>query len=348
MNDPLKFSYLLSTNLKHRTFIEKLIDDKERIYYKFKCEFLVDNFRPNEIRLKLDGSKLVVDATKQIKSFKSESSLNDLANFSNNTPLIRETENFKREIALPSFLNLKTLTSYLETYQKDENVLVIEAYVDEKSDLFKTLGNNKPSNSSYEIRPPPLIKPRTSVHKPSPNNGEFLKFKFDLKGYESANINLSIRKKSILHISAFKTILDDRTNELRKTDVFNHEIDLPPNVEIHNIKNCFDESEGILRIEIPFSKLGNNKSSGSGSNKKNSEKYLELTFDLYDFKFDTIKVENERVLVVTAHKKESNENFVRKYVLPDWVENENILVSEEKREIDNELKNLLIVQLPIF
>jgi HSP20 family molecular chaperone IbpA len=231
------------------------------------------------------------------------------------------------------------------------------------------------------------------------NNNDFLKFKFDLKGYDSNNISLSIKHRSVLQIHAFRTINDAQGKP--KNEEFNHEIALPSNVEIFNIRNCFDEADGVLRIEIPLSKpaaggaavdttsqlnnsstsstltqcsssesaatssQGNNSSVATRSAQKKplnkNEKYLELTFDLYDFKFDDIKIESGKILVVSAFKDKGDDKsmhgftcspdndkiYTRKYVLPSWVRSENIIVSQEKRRVDSKLKNLLILQLPI-
>jgi HSP20 family molecular chaperone IbpA len=411
-------------NTSYRTFIEKLIDEHNVVEFKFKTEFLADDFRPSEIKLKLNGSKLIVEAVKELKTFKSAGSLNappsnDASFFTN----FKESEKFKREIDLPGFLDLTTLSCYLETYERAESTLVVEAFIEKSSELYKQLyasslsetesvanssrSSAKPNTNNYhydnksfesknpdglfELRQPPEIKPRSSV-KNTKQATEFLKFKFDLKGYDSNNISLSIKNRSALHIHAVRVATD--SNSLKKNEEFNHEINLPSNVEIFNIRNCFDESDGVLRIEIPFSvdrqptqpSHNNNTSAArpdsststssvftsSSSNQSvalkpkpaldKNEKYLELTFDLYDFKFDDIKVENEKILIVSAYKEKNDDKpmhgftcsltddklYTRKYILPNWVRSENIIVSQEKRRVDNKLKNLLILQIPII
>ena len=329
------YGYLcLTTVPSHRTYLEKIVDSQNRVEYKFKTEFLADDFRPNEIKLKLNGATLTVEAIKEIKTCKSANALNTISNdvsfFSN----FKESEKFKREIDLPPFLDLATLNCYLETYQRAESVLLIEALIDKCSELYRQLNETKcdsPTASEkervFDIQSPPEIKPRSKMNgncnrstttAPAASNSEFLKFKFDLKGYDSNKIILSIRNKSGLHISASKHVVD--SNGELKQEQFEHEINLPGNAEIYNIRNCFDESDGVLRIEIPFSKeVTNNQynlNTNSGSDKsahcstssacpaspsmKNiascetfnnnakNEKYLELTFDLYDFKFDDV------------------------------------------------------------
>lgn len=276
----------------------------------------------------------------------------------------------------------------------------------------------------------------------------YLKYKFDLSDFDSNNISITIRDKTILNVSAVRTLFDSATGK-HTQDYFDHNINLPENVEIHNIKNCFDENDGLLRIEIPLKPIStttsssireeligtpkststlrraNNKqqqqlenssnsrrNSSSNSSKNNTsssrdsssssssnagsttkvikarsssssaaagiarihkdnksvsasnnklttdeDKYLELVFDLYDFKFDRIdvreNVEKKKILVVRAFKgtTETNENqnkpYIRKYILPDWVNCENMSVSQEKQTVDGELKNLLIVQISI-
>jgi HSP20 family molecular chaperone IbpA len=157
---------------------------------------------------------------------------------------------------------------------------------------------------------------------------------------------------------------------------FYREIRLPKNSEIHNIRNCFDESVGILRIEIPLTKKKNQNNSDlnnldeknkSSRDKRtvNDDKYLELVFDLHDYQFDKIDVQknenNKNILIVKAFRLNNldaniddwsdindKNSFFRKYVLPDWVSPKNIKIFEEKKLINGEKKNLLILNLPFI
>ncbi len=96
-----------------------------------------------------------------------------------------------------------------------------------------------------------------------------------------------------------------------------------------NLRNCFDESQGILKIEIPlkFTKGSSSEPESDGNDESEEaenqdDKYLELLFDLKDFSYDDVEFyknnEGKNVLVVKAVKTVENEQkkFTRKYVLP--------------------------------
>jgi hypothetical protein len=91
-------------------------------------------------------------------------------------------------------------------------------------------------------------------------------------------------------------------------------------LELCNIRNCYDETYGTLRIEIPLiSKEGDLDSEDNKMNE--NDKYLELVFDLKDYKFEKIDFyknkEKKNLLVVKAKKDSlSDSQFERKYVLP--------------------------------
>jgi hypothetical protein len=256
---------------------------------------------------------------------------------------------------------------------------VIEAVVNEK---FKDQENLLDSNLKHSKRKASNEKPKKSpLHQKSKFNteqlimnnqdqqhqqhsDECLKYRFDLQNVESKNISITIREKSILEIRAFKDVLDVNGN--KSTKEFNHEINLPDDVEIFNIKNCFDEEEGILRIEIPTATKKiptkeNNKiecghEENSFSKLFSKDKYLELLFDLYDFKFDNLQVyfdevERKKILLVRAYKfdKQLNKNRTntRRFILPDWISDQNINILEDEANINNEVKNLLKLQFEI-
>lgn len=107
-----------------------------------------------------------------------------------------------------------------------------------------------------------------------------LKYKFDLRNFESKNISITIRKNNILTIRAFNDCYDTYG---RVYNEFSREINLPDNVEIHNIRNCFDEYEGILRIEVPLktSKFKSNNELSQRVNTVQSTESLVETNDYY-------------------------------------------------------------------
>ncbi len=405
----------VSDSLNHNVYIEK--NEVNQLVYK--VEIIVGDFKPNEIKLKLKGKKLVVHAAKQSNKIKYE--LSSHANHQNElrhlirdsdpkTPskvsTVKEHEEFKREIILPSFVKPETIVSFLETYEdKSENTLLLEGEIDsDKLELEPTVIQNPVSNIAKQkspVTPTPVKKQSNSEYysnisektttgfnsKMSSSNGgssdsssidqmdEYamenyscgvLKYKFDLKDFESSDINISIKNKEILVVSASNSHTYD----------FYREIKLPKNSEIHNIRNCFDESIGILRIEIPLANKTStdeslkdsqaNKLTKEDNKKTTDDKYLELVFDLHDYKFDQIDVqkneEDKNILIVKAvritnepnsytnssFQNNKNSSFTRKYILPDWVSNKNIKILEEKKLINGEKKNLLVLHIPFL
>ena len=321
LNDKYKH---VPNKLKHNTFIEKC--DQTGLL-KYKCEFLVgDHLSADNFRLKLLGDKLSVEIDKRIE-----------------TENFREVENFRREIAIPSYVETKTLNCFLETYEDEQNLLIIEAFLKPNCNMVQSGASLK-----------------SKLQKTQKNSG-FLKYKFDLSDYDPQNISISVRNKSILVINAFKKIFDANGKPI--VQEFNHEINLPDKVEFHNIKNCLDESDGILRIEIPIPDkdlLNNNEYLKSKKlDNESGDKYLELMFDLLEFKFDGINVyknsNDKRVLEVRAVKDASikkvtfdNKPYIRKYILPDWVKSEDLKIIQEQKHVDDKVKNYLLVQLPIL
>lgn len=319
------FTDFLPDKLKLNSYIEKCVQTG---LLRYKCEFLVsDRLKADNFKLKLINDKLNIEIDKRVE-----------------TESFREVENFRREINVPSFVDTQTLSCFLETYENEQNLLIIEA-------LLKPDCNVVQTGSSLRHK----IKPINT------NNG-FLNYKFDLSDYDPKNISISVKNKSVLIVNAFKKIYDSNGKPIIQE--FNHEISLPEKVEFHNIRNCLDESDGVLRIEIPIPDKDLAHNNEFLRNKKinyddSNDKYLELMFDLLEFKFDGIDVyknaSNKRVLEVRAVKDMNikkvsfdNKPYVRKYILPDWVSSDNLKIVQEKKFVDDKVKNYLIVQLPII
>jgi HSP20 family molecular chaperone IbpA len=462
---------------------------------KFKIEFYVGDFQPSDFKLKLKDNNLILEGNKK-----------SLPNNAGGSSKLKESEHFRRDIRLPDFVLIDTVSCYLETYESSANLLIIEALINKDYDLnLNNNSNNYNSNSSSTLRKNPinynsdtepqinnnqtyrttkiigladknnltsksthnvttsgrknetpynssinqnqrnLPKPRSSslnsnslrVIESTSRNG-FIKYKFDLRDFDSKNINICIKNKKTLSVTAIKQVND--YNGISRSQEYKHDITLPDNVELHSIKNCYDEVEGILRIDIPVpnnsgssqlrntqahyhsqnflnsnqtepvnnsASLQNNQSYSKSSNhlnefplngtgrmynsiddinklikpstsenvpskeinhpessvKSNSnEKYLELMFNLYEFNFDNLDIytneKGQKVLLIKAFKacenlnndliKQNTKTYIRKYILPDWVSNKNINVFQETNDINNVIKNTLIVQLPII
>jgi HSP20 family molecular chaperone IbpA len=326
----------LRNGLDHRVFIEKTNDNN----YKYKLKILVGNFVPADFKLKLKGNTLFVTAIRE-----------NLTHTNNQYSLqsnLKEIEEFKREINLPDFVLLDSVICYLEVYEDDQNFLYIEAEINEVLDnsafrsrksLFNS-SSNKSKLNNYTNLNSKTYKSIDQINEKLVENystNGCLKYKFELKEFDSKNVSISIKNKNILVVYAFTTYLD--LNGRPAIREFHQEIQLPDNIELRNIRNCFDESLGVLRIEIPL-KTNNKKNNnlndsdvdidsitdypdGRIGHENENDKYLELMFDLKDFKFENIdfskNVNDKNVLIVKAYKLlNSNRKapFIRKYVLP--------------------------------
>ena len=468
---------------------------------KFKIEFYVGDFQPSDFKLKLKDNNLILEGNKK-----------SAGSGGVNSSKLKESEHFRRDIRLPDFVLIDTVSCYLETYESSPNLLIIEALINKDYDLNlnnANLNNNNNNNINYNLngsntlRKNPINyssdtepqmnnqtfrstktiglvdknnltsksthnvsssgrkyestfnasinqnqrnipKPRSSslnsnslrVIESTSRNG-FIKYKFDLRDFDSKNINISIKNKKTLTVTATKQVND--YNGVSRSQEYRHDISLPDNVELHSIKNCYDEVEGILRIDIPVpnngsssqlrnaqahyhsqnflnsnqtehinnsASLQNNQNYSKSSNHLNeyplngtgrmynsiddinklikpslsdnipskdnhpessvktnsNEKYLELMFNLYEFNFDNLDIytneKGQKVLLIKAFKacenlnndliKQNTKTYIRKYILPDWVSNKNINVFQETNDINNVIKNTLIVQLPII
>ena len=269
---------------------------------------------------------------------------------------MKEYEEFKRELTLPDFVLTNSIICYLEVYEDNQNFLYIEALVDDSADFnsmthyqTKQQRQQSPGMQPYSRRSNctnQSLRKRSTLDKKTfqsidqlnekrvenySSNG-CLKYKFELKEFESNNVSISIKNQNILVVYAFTTYLDLNGKPALKE--FNKEITLPDNIELCNIRNCFDESVGTLRIEIPliFNKSNNNAFNQTvdvnhNNDDHENEKYLELIFDLKDFKFESASFirneEDKNVLIVKAskinllkNKNSCSSPFIRKYVLP--------------------------------
>ncbi|CAF3322663.1 unnamed protein product [Rotaria socialis] len=93
-----------STGAAHRSYIEEDNDGKK----KYKIQFEIGEFRPEELNVKVEGRTLIVKGDRQLKA-------------GNAT----ESKQFNRELTLPEFIDVKTLQSYLS----DDGMLTMEAPV---------------------------------------------------------------------------------------------------------------------------------------------------------------------------------------------------------------------------
>jgi HSP20 family molecular chaperone IbpA len=397
------YDYIVpNNNLSTQNIQMSSSNSKQLNGLKFRCEILVGNFESEHISVQLNEfHELTIEARKEPRR-------ND-----NNSPL-NSIGYFKRTIKLPEHALPETVTCFLER-ERDSNLLTVEALLRDDAtinDSYVERSNsvNRRESSLHRSRPdfsPAYHKKIDSIDNENAHprysrfkSKGFLRYKFDLKEYESDQISISVRDRKILEVLAKKQIID--SNGLSNTNQFKHEISLPENVELHKIKNCFDENDGTLSLEIPLKQSNENDVNNPNSpsrkhsfvNKTNSNprlnqnghtntkpartkdssklhvnesysqiqngksdpnnKYLEMTFNLFDLTFENCEVfkneENKNVLLIKAIKRsDSYEKLVnRQYYLPDWVALDRVNAFKETNLTNNKMKNIVKIQLPII
>ncbi|CAF2522454.1 unnamed protein product [Rotaria sp. Silwood2] len=376
-----------------RAFIEEDNDGRK----KYKIQFDIGEFRPEELNVKVDGRMLIVKGDRQVK-------------VGNAT----ESKQFNRELTLPEFVDVKTLQSYLS----DDGQLTMEApvlmdrvYNDSglsaitsapstfrqsspgrvvdttftagRQPTTLTIGNNPPSSysSSSSFRqesnssvgsnnfhrnsplrdqysstsststlvgssnnPTPVtfstITSRPEFSNSDRNDGsKLVTYKFNLSEFVPEDIAIQVND-TMLKVSALRQERDGRGTSHRE---FKREIGLPDGAEAKKLTNTLS-ADGILTIQIPVrdirppltptyqsqqfslpTNIGANDSYIVG------DQQLKLTFDLSGYKPDDVSVKvNDNVLKVQAvhidntRGNQINREYMREYVLPDWVDVNNL------------------------
>ena len=137
-----------SNTAGQRAFIEEDNDGRK----KYKIQFDIGEFRPEELNVKVDGRMLIVKGDRQVK-------------VGNAT----ESKQFNRELTLPEFVDAKTLQSYLS----EEGQLTMEAPVLMDRVYQESLAPSTTSSSTFRQSSPGRIVDTTFTggRQPSANLG---------------------------------------------------------------------------------------------------------------------------------------------------------------------------------
>ncbi|CAF1300097.1 unnamed protein product [Rotaria sp. Silwood1] len=376
-----------SASAAHRSFIEEDNDGRK----KYKIQFDIGDFRPDELSVKVEGRMLIVKGDRQVK-------------VGNAT----ESKQFNRELTLPEFIDVKILQSYLS----DDGVLTMEAPVildrvynasgssaltsSNPNRLVDTTftsgrqplsnygyGNNQTnsysstSSSSSFRQEGPNLRETSSFNRSSPfrdpysstssastlvggnnnqSSGTFatvtsrqnystndgiknVTYKFDLNQFAPEDIAIQVND-TMLKVTAVKQQRDGRNSTHHE---FRREIGLPDGADPKNLTNTLS-ADGVLTIEIPvrdyrppltptYQSQQYNLPTNINTNDSYSfgDQQLKLTFDLSGYKPDDVSVKvNDNVLKVQASHVDNtagnqiNREYMREYVLPDWVDVDNL------------------------
>jgi HSP20 family molecular chaperone IbpA len=164
-------------------------------------------------------------------------------------------------------------------------------------------------------------------------------YKFNLSDFAPEDIAIQVND-TMLKVTALKQERDGRGSSHRE---FRREIGLPDGAEAKNLTNTLS-ADGILTIQIPvrnyrppltptYQSPQFNLPTNLSANDSYSvaDQQLKITFDLSGYKPDDVSVKvNDNVLKVQAVHVDNtagnhiNREYMREYVLPDWVDVDNL------------------------
>jgi len=230
---------------------EHLVDENGT--KKFKLEYAIGNYAPEEISVKTEGHTLRVHALRD-----------------KNEGGHREHKEFKRDCTIPANVDPEAITSHLTP----EGVLVLEAPVvlpaieekrkaaieDRQSSASPSAGAaSNASNAANEddilaLRtdsPNQTAKPKfgrqNSAVVEDADGGRKIKLEFNLEGFDPEDLSLKVTPENTLKIEAIHETVKGGSTSKRE---FRREIGLPESADASNMKSVMN-AEGILSVDIP-------------------------------------------------------------------------------------------------
>jgi len=231
---------------------EHLVDDNGT--KKFKLEYSIGNFDPEEISVKTEGHTLRVHALRD---------KNDGGH--------REHKEFKRDCTIPANVDPEAITSHLTP----EGVLVLEAPVnlpaiedkrraaieDRRSSSSPStvlasnaahdedhiaLRTDSPSQAAVTTAKPKFGRQNSAVIEEA-DGGRKIKLEFNLEGFNPEDLSLKVTPENTLKIEAVHEEAKGGSTSKRE---FRREIGLPESADASNMKSVMN-AEGILTVDIP-------------------------------------------------------------------------------------------------
>jgi len=221
---------------------------------KFKLEYSIGNFDPEEISVKTEGHTLRVHALRD---------KNDGGH--------REHKEFKRDCTIPANVDPEAITSHLTP----EGVLVLEAPVnlpaiedkrkaaieDRRSssspstvlasnasqvDDHVALRTDSPSQAALSTAKPKFGRQNSAVIEEA-DGGRKIKLEFNLEGFNPEDLSLKVTPENTLKIEA---IHEEAKGGSTSKKEFRREIGLPESADASHMKSVMN-AEGILTVDIP-------------------------------------------------------------------------------------------------
>jgi HSP20 family molecular chaperone IbpA len=258
----------------------------------------------------------------------------------------------------------QTSSTYSPTKSMESSKQSTESQVHQESTsrYSSSKSTTQPQNSSYLISLQPTSKAAAAAPEMVSGYPQFNKddnctiYKFDLKGFNQADISLSITEKKTLEIKASKEISDSIGKSYRE---FKREIQLDDNVDINSITNVLS-NDGILTLKMPLyqtiangsvsslssksapvsslkaTDFNNNNNNVSNNNNNNSScqeyfssdgKLVKLIYDLGEYEPENLKIiltTNNELKITAQIVDQSKSNRVQKqcsrqYSLPSYI-----------------------------
>jgi len=233
---------------------EHLVDDNGT--KKFKLEYSIGNFDPEEISVKTEGHTLRVHALRD---------KNDGGH--------REHKEFKRDCTIPANVDPEAITSHLTP----EGVLVLEAPVvlaaiedkrkaaiedrrssSSPSTVLASSAANDDDHVALRTDSPSQTALATATAKPKfgrqnsavieeADGGRKIKLEFNLEGFNPEDLSLKVTPENTLKIEA---IHEEAKGGSTSKKEFRREIGLPESADASNMKSVMN-AEGILTVDIP-------------------------------------------------------------------------------------------------
>jgi len=278
-----------SSGATHQSFIEEDKDGRK----KYKIQFDIGEFRPEELNVKVEGRTLIVKGVRQVKVGRAT-----------------ESKQFNRELTLPEFVDVSTLQSYLA----DNGLLTMEASI-----LLDRVYNDPAltSSSTYRQASPnrPVESSFTTGRQPNLN-------------YDYGN-NQSNNYSSTSSTSSFR----QDAPAFRDTDYRQHTPLRDPYSSTTSSTSTLIGGTGINKnsqAPVTFSTLTSRPDYGT-TDRNDGAKDVTYNFNLSEFAPEDIAIQvNDTMLKITALKQQrdgrgsTHREFRREIGLPDGAEAKNL------------------------
>ncbi|CAF0793670.1 unnamed protein product [Adineta steineri] len=291
-----------------RAFIEEDNDGRK----KYKIQFDIGEFRPEELNVKVDGRMLVVKGDRQVK-------------VGNAT----ESKQFNRELTLPEFVDAKTLQSYLS----DEGQLTMEAPI-----LMDRVYNDSGSSA---LTSSTSSSAAGTFRQSSP--GRIVDTTF-LTGRQPSTLGIGNNQSNAY--SSSSSFRQESNSSNTGLNNFHHSSPLRDQYSSTNSSSTLLNSGSGIPPPVTFSTI-TSRPEFSNNDRNDGTKNVTYKFNLSEFAPEDIAIQvNDTMLKISALRQErdgrgtSHREFKREIGLPDGA---------DAKKLTNTLSadGILTIQIPV-